>query len=406
MSGRPLEGIRIIALEQYGAGPYGSVHLADLGAEVIKLEDPPTRGDIGRYVVPFQEGEDSLFYETFNRNKKSLGLDLRTASGRAVFEDLVRVSDAVYFNMRGDVPAKLKIQYEDLKHINPKIVCCSLSAFGTSGDLRAEPGYDYILQAMAGWMSLTGEPDAPPAKSGLSVVDFAAGLAAGYSLLAGLLAAQRTGIGMDCDVSLYDVAMSFLSYPGTWHLTGGHEPQRMARSAHPSLVPFQAFKAADGWVVIGCAKEKFFQRMCEAFERPDLPEDERYLTFKERFENREDLIEELDKVVGEFSVDEVVTRMRKVGVPCGPVLDVAQAFANPVAEQRGLIITTEHPTFGEVKQPGSPIRVGPLPTEHRRAPRRNEDYKYVLHDILGYNEAQIDEITGTGAVGPITPVVP
>jgi crotonobetainyl-CoA:carnitine CoA-transferase CaiB-like acyl-CoA transferase len=398
MSGRPLEGVRIIALEQYGAGPYGSVHLADLGAEVIKIEDVPTRGDIGRYVVPFQEGEDSLFYETFNRNKKSLGLDLRTADGRAVFEDLVRVSDAVYFNMRGDVPEKLRIQYDDLKHLNPKIVCCSLSAFGTSGDLKSEPGYDYILQAMAGWMSLTGEPDAPPAKSGLSVVDFAAGLAAGYSLLAGLLAAGRTGVGMDCDVSLYDVAMSFLSYPGTWHLTGGHEPQRMARSAHPSLVPFQAFKAADGWVVIGCAKEKFFQRMCEAFDRADLPQDERFLTFKERFTNREELIDELDKVLEEYSVDEVVNRMRAVGVPCGPVLNVSQALAHPVAEQRGLIIRTE--------QPGSPIRVGDLPTEHRRAPRRNEDYRYVLHDILGYDEARIDEVTGNGAIGPITPVVP
>jgi crotonobetainyl-CoA:carnitine CoA-transferase CaiB-like acyl-CoA transferase len=406
MSGRPLEGIRIIALEQYGAGPYGSVHLADLGAEVIKIEDVPTRGDIGRYVVPFQEGEDSLFYETFNRNKKSLGLDLRTADGRAVFEDLVKVSDAVYFNMRGDVPEKLRIQYDDLKHLNPKIVCCSLSAFGTNGDLKSEPGYDYILQAMAGWMSLTGEPDAPPAKSGLSVVDFAAGLAAGYSLLAGLLAASRTGIGMDCDVSLYDVAMSFLSYPGTWHLTGGHEPQRMARSAHPSLVPFQAFHAADGWVVIGCAKEKFFQRMCEAFERPELPRDERYLTFKERFINRDELIDELDKVLEEFTVDEVVTRMRSVGVPCGPVLSVAQAWAHPVAEQRGLIIRTEHPLWGEVLQPGSPVRVGPLPTEHRRAPRRNEDYRYVLHDILGYDEARIDEVTGNGAIGPITPVVP
>jgi crotonobetainyl-CoA:carnitine CoA-transferase CaiB-like acyl-CoA transferase len=406
MSGRPLEGVRIIALEQYGAGPYGSVHLADLGAEVIKIEDVPTRGDIGRYVVPFQEGEDSLFYETFNRNKKSLGLDLRTADGRAVFEDLVRVSDAVYFNMRGDVPEKLRIQYKDLKHLNPKIVCCSLSAFGTNGDLKAEPGYDYILQAMTGWMSLTGEPDAPPAKSGLSVVDFAAGLAAGYSLLAGLLAASRTGVGMDCDVSLYDVAMSFLSYPGTWHLTGGHEPQRMARSAHPSLVPFQAFQAADGWVVIGCAKEKFFQRMCEAFDRPDLPRDERYLTFKERFTNRDELIDELDKVLEEFSVDEVVRRMRAVGVPCGPVLDVAQAFASPVAEQRGLIIRTEHPLWGEIKQPGSPIRVGELPTEHRRAPRRNEDYHYVLHDILGYDEARIDEVTDNGAIGPITPVVP
>jgi crotonobetainyl-CoA:carnitine CoA-transferase CaiB-like acyl-CoA transferase len=179
----------------------------------------------------------------------------------------------------------------------------------------------------------------------------------------------------------------------------------MARSAHPSLVPFQAFKAADGWVVIGCAKEKFFQRMCEAFDRPDLPHDPRYLTFKERFANRAELIEELDRIVIQYSADEIVARMRKVGVPCGAVLSVAQALAHPLAEQRGMIVRTEHPHWGEVRQPGSPIRVGDLPHEYRRAPRRNEDYRYVLHDILGYDEAEIDEITGTGAVGPITPVV-
>lgn len=400
MTARPLEGLRIIALEQYGAGPYGSVHLADLGAEIIKLEDPPTGGDISRYVTPFREGEDSLFYETFNRNKKSLGLDLRTDAGRAVFEDLVKVSDAVYFNMRGDVPAKLRLRYDDLKHLNPKIVCCSLSAFGMTGDLRAEPGYDYILQAMAGWMSLTGEPDAPPAKSGLSVVDFAAGLAAGYSLLAGLLSAARTGIGMDCDVSLYDVAISFLSYPGTWHLTAGHEPQRMSRSAHPSLVPFQAFQASDGWVVIGCAKEKFFGRMCEGLGCPEIARKERYATFELRDAHRDELIAELDEVIGKLEAEDVVRRMRAAAVPCGAVLSVADALAHPVAEQRGLIISTEHPVFGTVRQPGSPIRVGEQRVEHRRAPRRNEDYRYVLGEILGYDDSRIAGVTSTGAVGP------
>jgi crotonobetainyl-CoA:carnitine CoA-transferase CaiB-like acyl-CoA transferase len=405
MTARPLEGVRIIALEQYGAGPYGSVHLADLGAEVIKLEDPPTGGDISRYVNPFSQGEDSLFYETFNRNKRSLGLDLRTDPGRAVFEDLVKVSDAVYFNMRGDVPAKLRLRYEDLKHLNPRVVCCSLSAFGMTGDLRAEPGYDYILQAMAGWMSLTGEPDAPPAKSGLSVVDFAAGLAAGYSLLAGLLSASRTGVGMDCDVSLYDVAISFLSYPGTWHLTAGHEPQRMSRSAHPSLVPFQAFQASDGWVVIGCAKEKFFARMCEGLGCPEVAQDERYATFSSRDAHRDELIGELDEVIGKLGVGDVVARMRAAAVPCGPVLSVADALAHPVVEQRGLIVETEHPVFGTVRQPGSPIRVGEQPAEHRRAPRRNEDYRFVLGEILGYDEARIADVTGGGAVGPIDQVV-
>ena len=210
---KPLEDIRVVALEQYGAGPFGSVHLADLGAEVVKIEDPASGGDIGRYVPPFQEDEDSLFFEAFNRNKRSLSLDLTTTAGRAVFEDLVRVSDVVYSNLRGDVPAKIGITYSDLKHLNNRIVCCALTGFGMSGPRASEPGYDYILQGIAGWMDITGEPSGPPTKSGLSLVDYSGGLVAALSILAGVHAARRDGVGMDCDVSLFDTAIAMLTYP-------------------------------------------------------------------------------------------------------------------------------------------------------------------------------------------------
>ncbi len=186
---KPLEDVRILALEQYGAGPFGSVHLADLGAEVIKIEDPRTGGDVGRYVPPFQHEQDSLFFETFNRNKKSIQLDLANSAGRRVFEDLVRVSDVVYSNLRGDVPEKIGITYATLGQLNAAVVCCSLSAFGMTGPRRDEPGYDYVLQGIAGWMDLTGEPGGPPSKSGLSLVDFSGGLVAGTAILAGLHAA-------------------------------------------------------------------------------------------------------------------------------------------------------------------------------------------------------------------------
>ncbi len=240
---RPLEDVRIIAVEQYGAGPFGSVHLADLGADVLKIEEPTSGGDVGRYVPPYNKGEDSLFFETFNRNKRSLSLDLGTPGGRKVFEDLVRTSDAVYSNLRGDVPAKIKITYDDLKHLNPAIVCCSLTGFGMTGPRAKQPGYDYILQGLAGWMDLTGDPDGPPTKSGLSLVDFCGGYVAALSLMAGLHAARRDGIGGDCDVSLYDTAISMLTYPAAWHLNAGYRPGRTKNSAHPSLVPFQAFEA-------------------------------------------------------------------------------------------------------------------------------------------------------------------
>ena len=176
---RPLEDIRIVAVEQYGAGPFGSLHLADLGAEVIKVEDARTGGDVGRYVPPYQEGEDSLFYETFNRNKKSISLDLTNPAGQEVLRDLVRICDAVYSNLRGDIPERLGLCYDDLKAVNPRIVCCSLSGFGMTGTRRAEPAYDYILQGLCGWMNLTGEPDGLPTKTGLSLVDYSGGFSGG-----------------------------------------------------------------------------------------------------------------------------------------------------------------------------------------------------------------------------------
>ena len=397
---KPLEDIRIIAVEQYGAGPYGTLHLADLGAEVIKVEDPRFGGDVGRYVPPFQEGEDSLFFETFNRNKKSISLDISTPAGRAVFEDLVKVADVVYSNLRGDVPEKLRIKYDDLKHLNPAIVCVSVSGFGMDGPRASEPGYDYILQGLTGWMSLTGEPDGPPTKSGLSLVDFSGGLVAASSLLAGVHAARRDGVGMDCDVSLYDTALSLLTYLGTWHLTGGWEPRRMSRSAHPSLVPFQLFKGSDGeWFVVGCAKEKFYHRVCEVIERPDLATEDRFGDFTARFRNSSELIGILDEAFATKPSTEWVDALKAVGVPTGPVQDVAGAMADPHTAARGLVVETDHPEFGTVTSLASPVRVGDHINGHHRAPQRNEHADEVLGGLLGYGDDRIAELSGEGAFG-------
>jgi len=391
--------VRIVALEQYGAGPFGSVHLADLGAEVLKIEDPSTGGDVGRYVPPFQEGEDSLFFETFNRNKRSLSLDVTSAAGREVLEDLVRVSDAVWSNLRGDVPERLRLTYRDLESVNPAIVCCSLSAFGMTGPRKAEPGYDYILQGIAGWMSITGEPDGPPAKSGLSLVDYIGGIVGALAMIAGIHAARRDGRGMDCDVSLFDAAIAMLTYPAVWHLNGGFTPERLARSAHPSLVPFQNFPTADGWIVVGCAKEKFFVRLAEAVGMPELAADPRFTDFEARRQNREALIPMLDEAIAARTSEEWLKILGEAGVPCGPVNSVEQAFADPQTEARDLIVTTAHPRFGTVRQPGSPVRVGDEPVPHRRAPLRNEDSAYVLRDLLGYDDERVAALRAAGAFG-------
>jgi crotonobetainyl-CoA:carnitine CoA-transferase CaiB-like acyl-CoA transferase len=251
---RPLEDVRVLALEQFGAGPFGTLQLAELGAEVVKIEDPGQGGDVGRYTPPFQEGEDSLFFESFNHDKRSISLDMRRDAGRAVFADLVRHADAVFSNLRGDLPARLGLTYEHLGPINPRIVCCSLSGFGMTGPRAAEPAYDYLLQGLAGWMSICGEPDGPPTKTGLSLVDMIGGTVAALSMLAGIHRARRDGVGCDCDVSLHEVALSYLNYVGTWHLSGGYVPGRPPMSAHPSIVPFQNLPARDGWLVVACAK--------------------------------------------------------------------------------------------------------------------------------------------------------
>jgi crotonobetainyl-CoA:carnitine CoA-transferase CaiB-like acyl-CoA transferase len=396
---RPLEDVRIIAVEQYGAGPFGSLLLADLGAEVIKIEDPNTAGDVGRYVPPFQEGEDSLFFETFNRNKRSLSLDITTKAGREVFEDLVKISDAVWSNLRGDVPERLRITYRDLQDANSRIVCSSLSAFGMTGPRKAEPGYDYILQGIAGWMSITGEPDGPPAKSGLSLVDYIGGIVGALAMISGIHAARRDGKGMDCDVSLYDAAISMLTYPAVWHLNGGFEPERLSRSAHPSLVPFQNFPTADGWIVVGCAKEKFFARLAEAIGMPELASDGRFKDFEARRQHREELVAILDAALQARTSDEWLKVLGDAGVPCGPVNTVEQAFAEPQTEARNLIISTEHPRFGAVRQPGSPVRVGDEPIPHRRAPLRNEDFDHITRTLLGYDDARIETLRAGGAFG-------
>ncbi|TCP53082.1 crotonobetainyl-CoA:carnitine CoA-transferase CaiB-like acyl-CoA transferase [Tamaricihabitans halophyticus] len=399
MTALPLADVRVLAIEQYGAGPFGSVHLADLGAEIIKVEDPGTGGDVGRHTPPYAEDGDSLFFEAFNRNKRSVALDLNSAAGRAVFDDLVRTSDAVYSNLRGDVPAKMRIRYDDLKHLNPAIVCCSLTGYGMTGPRSAQPGYDYMLQGLAGWMSVTGEPDGPPTKSGLSMVDYSGGFVAANSLLAGIHAARRDGIGMDCDVSLYDTAIGMLTYLATWHLNEGFEPRRTHSSAHPSLVPFQNFRTADAWIVIGCAKQKFWERLVGALGSPAWAAESRFATPAERYAHSTECVGLLEEELRQRDTAYWLKALEAAGVPCAPVNTVPQALVEAHTRARGMVVTTEHPRFGQVKQVGSPMRVGPARTKHQRAPRLGEHNAEVLADLLGTDEATYTELAEAGAFG-------
>ncbi|MDX6399176.1 MAG: hypothetical protein QOJ43_2584 [Gaiellaceae bacterium] len=362
----PLADVRVLAIEQFGAGPWATLQLADLGAEVIKIEDPASGGDVGRYVPPFQEGEDSLFFETFNRNKKSISLDLRDPAGRERFEELVRVSDVVFSNLRGDQPAKLRLRYDDLKHLNPRIVCCSLSGFGMTGPRAAEGGYDYMMQGLAGWMALTGEPEGPPTKSGLSLVDLSGGYVAALGMLSALWRARRDGEGCDCDVALLDVAMHELMYVGTWAASRGHVPPRRANSAHPSLVPFQNFETADGWIVVAAPKEKFWVRVCESIGQPELATDPRFADFAARDRNRDELGPILERAFRARTSADWLEALREAGVPASAVNDVLEA----VEEAR--LVEYEHPILGTVRQIASPLRLSDAEPPVRRAPFRGE----------------------------------
>ncbi|GAA1840487.1 CaiB/BaiF CoA transferase family protein [Asanoa iriomotensis] len=393
----PLSDIRIVAVEQYGAGPYGSMHLADLGADVIKVEQPPD-GDVGRYVPPYRDGTESLFFESLNRNKRSVCLDIAHPRGRGVFEDLVARSDAVFYNLRGDVPAKLGLRYADLKGVNPRVVCCSLSGYGMTGPRAAEPGFDYMVQGVAGWMSITGEPDGPPTKTGMSAVDFATGLAAALSLMVGVHAARRDGAGGDADVALLDTAVSMLNYLATWHLTRGHVPRRVERSGHPTLVPFGNFPTADGWIVAGGSKEKFWVRMTEAFGRPDLATDPRFATFDDRLRHRDEIIGVLDAEFAKRPTAEWLTLLTARGVPCAPINDIGAALADPQVVARDLVFRTAHPKLGPVGQVASPVRFGDTAPLRRRGPSLGEHTREILAELLGYTDDHIAELVRAGAV--------
>jgi crotonobetainyl-CoA:carnitine CoA-transferase CaiB-like acyl-CoA transferase len=401
----PLADVRVVAVEQFGAGPWATLQLADLGAEVIKIEDPSSGGDVGRYVPPYQEGEDSLFFETFNRNKKSVSLDLRHPRAGAVLEDLVRRVDAVYSNLRGDQPARLGLTYEQLKHVNPRIVCCSLAGFGMTGPRAAEGGYDYMMQGLAGWMSLTGEPEGPPTKSGLSLVDLSGGYASAIALLAGLWRARRDGVGCDCDVSLFETALHELMYIGPWAATHGYVPPRTPNSAHPSIVPFQNFEAADGWLVVAAAKQKFWERLCDVIGRPELNEDARFRSMAARRDNRERLVPILAEVFRAKTVAEWLELLVPAGVPSAKVNTVLEALEDPQTVARAAVVEHEHAVLGTVRSIRTPLRLSgdgeSLERASGRAPARGEHTEQVLVELCGYTAEQVRLLADEGVFGDL-----
>jgi crotonobetainyl-CoA:carnitine CoA-transferase CaiB-like acyl-CoA transferase len=399
ISGLPLAGLRVLAVEQYGAGPWGTAYLADLGAEVIKIENHKDGGDVGRSVGPHFFGEaDSHFFQTFNRNKKSLTLDLKHPQGQAVFHQLVASADAVLDNLRGDLPAKLGVTFEALKAANPRIVCAHLSAYGREGSRRAWPGYDYLMQAEAGHLSLTGEPDGPPTRYGLSIVDIMTGLVAAFGLLAGVLRARESGVGMDVDTSLFDVALHNLNYPGTWYLNGGTVTGRTARSGHPSLVPSQLYRTQDGWIFVMCNKEKFWGLLAQELGHPEWITDPELCDFKARLAHRDRVTRELD---GALMTAPTAHWLQALSgkIPVAPVFDVAQALDNPFVHERDGVQDYGYGDGRSARMIASPIRVPGVELPARAAPRMGEHNEALLREA-GFDAAAIAKLRELGVIAP------
>ena len=371
----------MLSVEVYGAGPYGSQLLAALGAEVIKIENPSTGGDPARYVGPHTLGAaDSQYFQGWNTNKRSVALDLKSDAGRRDFTRLVQTSTAVMNNLRGDQPVKLGLDYAALGKINPAVVCLHISAYGRDNERAAWPGYDFLMQAEAGLMSLTGEPDGSPARFGPSIIDYMTGSTAMVGLLACMLGAQRSGRGCDVDVSLYDVALHQLGYAGTWYLNSGDAVSRLERSSHFSLAPVQTFPTADGWILVMCMNEAFWNALLEALGQQWLALDSRFADGNLRHRHRQELSVILDAVFKQGTTEQWLGRLSGV-LPVSPVYDVAQALSSPFARASGMIQTVPHPEKADLQLLTSPIKVNGARAPLTPCPPLGADNKNLLDEL-------------------------
>jgi crotonobetainyl-CoA:carnitine CoA-transferase CaiB-like acyl-CoA transferase len=397
----PLAGVRILSLEQYGAGPYGTMFLAQLGAEVIKIE-PPKGGDSSRATGPFFLGaDDSLFYQSFNLNKRSLTLDLKSPQGQDILHRLVKTAAAMTNNARGDQPALLGIDYAALGKVNPAIVCVHASAYGRdtavyghNNPRAAWPGYDYLMQAEAGFLSVTGEPEAPPTRFGLSMVDYITGTMLATATLAGIIDARNTGLGRDLDVSLLDAALHQTSYPAFWYLNQGHDIGRTSRSAHPSVVPSQLIRTADGWLFVMAQLPKFWARLADELGLGALKDDPRFRTNPDRHANREALIAMIEAVTTTNTTAHWVSHLGGK-VPVAAVNNLGEALDSEWMAANGMVTAVDHAT-GPVRVLANPILVDGERLPNRAAPALGADTLDLLAEIgISADDAATLKAAGT-----------
>jgi crotonobetainyl-CoA:carnitine CoA-transferase CaiB-like acyl-CoA transferase len=398
MPSPPLAGIRVLTFENFGAGPFGSMYLADLGAEVIKIESRAQGGDATRSMGPYLLGpHDSHFFQTFNLNKKSVALDLKRVEGRDAFRRLAGTADVVLNNLRGDQPEKLGLDYATLGPANPRLLCAHLSAYGRDNERKGWPGYDYLMQAEAGYLHRTGEPGSPPARMGLSIIDYMTGITTATAILAALIGVLKTGRGGDVDVSLFDVALHQLTYPGSWYLNEGHPTERLPRSSHPSAVPVQLYRTRDGWIFVMCMTEKFWQALLGVLGREDLADDPRFADATARRVHRDALTGVLDAEFERETTQHWLRRLQGL-LPAAPVYDLAQALDNPFAAAIGMVRTLPHPARPDFRVLANPIKLDGERLPSRPAPALGEHTDAVLGEA-GFTPAEVEALKASGAAG-------
>ena len=392
----PLKGIRVLDLTRVLAGPFCAMLLGDMGAEVIKVEEPG-KGDDTRGWPPFAGGE-STYFMSVNRNKKSITLNLKAPEGREILKKLAKKSDVLLENFRTGTMEKLGLGYATLSKINPRLVYCAISGFGESGPESHRGGYDLIVQAESGVMDLTGFPDGPPVKVGNSIADLVAGMSGAHGVTLALLARHKTRRGQKVEIAMLDVMASLLTYQAGMYLNAGRTPARRGNE-HPSIVPYEVFKAADGYLALGVANNSLWERCCAALERSDLAKDPRYATEAARAENRGTLVPLLNQVLAARSSEDWMKRLEAVGVPAGRIRTVPEVCENEHLHARGMLVSLPHAKAGTVKMMGVPIRLHATPGKARTAaPVLGRDTDAVLTRVLGLRRADVQRLRKTGVL--------
>ncbi len=396
-SPRALEGLRVLDLSRVVAGPYATMLLADYGAEVIKIEHP-RRGDGTRIWGPPWQGELSAYFIAVNRNKYSVAVDLSHPEGRRIVRELARQSDVLVENFRVGTMARWGLDYDSLRELNPRLIYCSVTGYGQTGPYRERGGYDFIIQAQGGIMSITGPPEGPPYKIGVAMIDVLTGLQAFGAILAALHYRERTGQGQYIDIAMLDVHIASLINVVQNYLVSGQPPRRLG-NAHPNIVPYELFETADGYLALGAGTDEHFRRVCQVIGRPDLWEDPRFRTNPGRVQHREELIPQLQQAFRQHPTAYWMQRLVEAGVPASPVNDIPTVLQDPQVQARGLLHTVRHPTEGDITLVGPVARMTASPPQvYAPPPRLGEHTRQVLQERLGYTEAQLETLREAGVI--------